>query len=393
MSVTSVRLDEVAQLNPKMPTRLAPQEMVSFIGMADADADTGKTARGHERAFQEVAKGYTQFKSGDILIAKITPCFENGKIVQAQLDHEFGFGSTEFHVVRPDKRFLDSHFLLHFLRQPRVRLDGERRMTGTAGQRRVPEAFLAELRLLMPNLQEQQHIAKGLDQAAELLANRQLAGRLLDDLTRSIFFDMFGNIRASDTVRLGDHLTFVTSGGRGWARYYSDAGSRFIRSLDVRMNEIEDRAAVYVSAPNNAEARRTRVQSDDVLLTITGSLIGRVAPVPQKLDGGYISQHVAILRTDKTVLDPEFLAFFLSLPSEGQRQINHLQYGQTKPGLNFDQIRAMRIPLPAMSEQYLFKERLTAVKGIASSHRAHLEQLDALFASIQNRAFLGELQG
>src|SRR5207253_2857111 len=107
----------------------------------------------------QVSKGYTFFRDGDLLLAKITPCFENGKIAQATLNHELGVGSTEFHVIRPDRMRVSDRFLLRFLRQPRIRLSGERRMTGSAGQRRVPEAFISELELPLPPLEERRRIA------------------------------------------------------------------------------------------------------------------------------------------------------------------------------------------------------------------------------------------
>ena len=99
----------------------------------------------------------------------------------------------------------------------------------------------------MPSLAEQKRIAEILDQADALLAKRQQALPFLNELAQSVFLDMFGDIHNDDMAVLGDGIcTFVTSGGRGWAKYYSDSGSRFIRSLDVRMNEIEDRSAVDV---------------------------------------------------------------------------------------------------------------------------------------------------
>ena len=96
----------------------------------------------------------------------------------------------------------------------------------------------------------------------------------------------------------------MTSGGRGWAKHYSDEGDRFIQSLDVQMGSISARDPVFVVPPDNAEARRTRTAVGDVLLTITGSRIGRVAALPAALAGSFVSQHVAILRPDPQVTLP-----------------------------------------------------------------------------------------
>ncbi|OFW15301.1 MAG: hypothetical protein A3H29_04965 [Acidobacteria bacterium RIFCSPLOWO2_02_FULL_67_21] len=242
---------------------------------------------------------------------------------------------------------------------------------------------------------EQRRIAEVLDRAEALRAMRRAALAQLDTLTQSIFLDMFGDAATNPTgvgtKPLGDHLLFITSGGRGWARFYAAHGSRFIRSLDVRMNQIGSDEIAFVAAPDNAEAHRTRVRAGDVLLTITGSRIGRVAPVPEELVGSYISQHVAILRLDTRRLKPEFLSFFLSLDRGGQRQIAKAQYGQTKPGLNFEQIRRFQVPVPPVPQQGRFAQRVDTVEKLKVVHRASLAELDALFTSLQHRAFRGEL--
>jgi type I restriction enzyme, S subunit len=154
------------------------------------------------------------------------------------------------------------------------------------------------------------------------------------------------------------------------------------------MNSISDEEAVFVKPPNGAEADRTRVKPADVLLTITGSRIGRVAPVPERLTGAFISQHVAILRL-KAGLLPEFLSMFLSLDTGGQRQIARLQYGQTKPGLNLDQIREMRVPVPHVCHQQRFLELAKRVERLRAVQREALRQAEHLFASLLHRAFSG----
>ncbi len=251
---------------------------------------------------------------------------------------------------------------------------------------------LEELRIALPSLSEQQQIGRRLEQADRLRRTRRYALELTDTFLPAAFLKLFGdpttNPLGLPVAELGDFLSFVTSGSRGWAEHYVPEGSRFIRSLDVRMNNISDEDAVFVKPPNNAEADRTRVKPADVLLTITGSRIGRVAPVPERLSGAFISQHVAILRL-KAGLLPEFLSMFLSLDTGGQRQIARAQYGQTKPGLNLNQIREMRVPVPDVCHQQRFLKLAKRVERLRAVQREALRQAEHLFASLLHCAFSG----
>jgi len=192
-ALRTTKLVDIAELNPVLAEHLEGDAVVSFIPMSAVIAETASTTTGEERRFGEVSKGYTPFLNGDVLVAKITPCFENGKIAQATLSHRIGFGSTEFHVVRPLTEQADARYLLHFLRQDHIRRDGERRMTGSAGQRRVPEHFLADLEIPLPPLAEQRRIAEVLDRAEALRAKRRAALDQLETLIQSLFFDIFGD--------------------------------------------------------------------------------------------------------------------------------------------------------------------------------------------------------
>ncbi|MEG4397053.1 restriction endonuclease subunit S [Microcoleus sp. BROC3] len=289
---------------------------------------------------------------------------------------------------------VDSNYFFHLLGSNAVYLEFARRAAG-ATVKNLNIDLVKGVQIPLPPLEEQKRIAEILDRAEELRSKRREAIAQLDTLTQAIFLEMFGdpitNPKGLSIKPLEDYLLFITSGGRGWAKFYAPSGSRFLRSLDVQMNCISKDDLTFVSPPNNAEARRTQVKTGDVLLTITGSRIGRAAPVLNELHGAYISQHVAILRSDPKKISPLFLSFFLNFETGGQRQIAKVQYGQTKPGLNFDQIKNFQVPIPSIDLQQEFADRVEAVEKLKAAHRASLSQLDALFASLQHRAFRGEL--
>lgn len=332
-------------------------------------------------------------QTGDILIlnAAHNAAYVGSKTFRADGATAGALATGEWLIIRADRSVLDPGFAHHWVNERGTR----RAMSELVKGIHLYPKDVERLPMPLPPVAEQRRIAEVLDRADALRTQQRGALARLDGFAEAIFAHMFMRTTSASngaaTEALGDHLRFVTSGGRGWAQYYADRGSRFIRSLDVRMNHIADEDAVFVMPPDNAEARRTRVAAGDVLLTITGSRIGRVSAVPAQLDGAYISQHVAILRPDCTVLLPAFLAFFLSSNAGGQRQIARTQYGQTKPGLNFKQIRSFELPVPPLRLQEEFGRRLATIDRLRSKLDQSLARLDGLFGSLQHRAFRGEL--
>jgi type I restriction enzyme S subunit len=292
--------------------------------------------------------------------------------------------------LRPKKGWLDQRYLWRVLE---ANADNLRSKGRGATFLQVSKSDIAALQIPFPPLEEQRRIARMLDQADALRHLSSCALDKLNTLGRAIFHEMFGRAEAptNDQIDLGAFLTFVTSGGRGWAKYYCERGSRFLRSFDVQMNKIGNEDIVFVNPPNNAEAKRTRIERGDVLLTITGSKIGRAAPVPDDLAGSYISQHVAILRPNQDRLLPSFLSYFLSMDEFGQKQILAKQYGQAKPGLNFEQIRSFRLPNASIERQRLFVDRLSEITPTQRKLNGSAKRTGDLFASLQHRAFKGEL--
>lgn len=152
------RLDEVAEINPPRPPINDPNLPVTFLAMEDV-SESARIQGGSVRPYAEVAKGYTPFIEDDVLIAKITPCFENGKGAYAEnLSNGIGFGSTEFHVLRATDSS-SSRFLYYLSTSPEFRERGEANMQGSAGQKRVPTDFLRSYLFPLPPLAEQRKIA------------------------------------------------------------------------------------------------------------------------------------------------------------------------------------------------------------------------------------------
>ncbi|EHH2570817.1 restriction endonuclease subunit S [Vibrio parahaemolyticus] len=169
-----VHMGDICQINPKKPPE--PENgLISFIPM-DAVSEDAKLLRTETKSYSEVSKGFTSFKELDVLIAKITPCFENGKGAQVtQLENGIGFGSTEFHVLRAKSGI--SAELVYFLTNDKsFRVRGELNMQGSAGQKRVTTDYLKLCKVFIPKqLTEQQKIASVLtaaDKEIELLETK-----------------------------------------------------------------------------------------------------------------------------------------------------------------------------------------------------------------------------
>lgn len=191
-----VRLGNISQVNPRndadddLEASFIPMPLISTLYNGEHGQEL--------RPWREMKKGYTHIADGDIAIAKITPCFENSKAaIFNNLKNGIGAGTTELHVARPFGNTLDPHYILLCLKSPRFLSNGERKMTGSAGQKRVPKDFFAGEPLPFAPLPEQHRIVKKVDELMalcnrleqqvgdQLEAHEVLADTLLDALTHS----------------------------------------------------------------------------------------------------------------------------------------------------------------------------------------------------------------
>ena len=391
----TAKLTDIAELNPTLGKKLPAEELVSFVPMASLSAESASVETTQDRPYAEVAKGFTPFLDGDVLVAKITPCFENGKIAQARLQRSHGFGSTEFHVVRARPGIAESRYLHHYLRLEEVRANGQRRMTGSGGQRRVPASFLADLAIPLPPLEEQRRIAAILDQAETLRTQRRTALALLDSLTQSLFLDMFGdpvaNPREFEIKPLAD-VTKFENGDRS-SNYPSGddlktSGVLFLSTKNIVNNTLDLSQPQYITEEKFSSLSRGKALSGDLIITLRGTLGSCCI-----FDGGhktaFINAQMMLIRPTVKVLSVYLHALLTS--DNAKAHFDYIGRGAAVPQLTSAQLAELKVLVPPLPLQQTFATRIAAIEALKATHRRALAALDALFASLQQRAFTGAL--
>ncbi len=186
------KLSEVVFVNPnKIDTIPSDEKLVSFIPMADVDERWGTINLKQEKMYSQVRKGYTVFQENDVIFAKITPCMENGKAAIAKdLTNGIGFGSTEFHILRPGPLVI-KEWIFGLIRLKYFRNLAKNSFTGTAGQQRVPSNFISNISVPVPNLDLQKKFAVYLNLIYSQLSNRLIVQNKIEVLYKTLLSKAF----------------------------------------------------------------------------------------------------------------------------------------------------------------------------------------------------------
>jgi type I restriction enzyme S subunit len=397
-SLVHASLGEVAKLNPTFKAKtVSPDELVDFLPMSAVSAELTTVRATEQRQLREVQKGYTNFADGDVLLAKITPCFENGKIAFAQLKTAYGFGSTEFHVIRADRDRLDGRYLVHFLRRDEIRVDGARNMTGSAGQRRVPKHYLESLSIPLPPVTEQRRIAAILDKTDALRARRREALAQLDSLTQSIFIEMFGD-PGSNPKGWPMHVFKDLIAGKpnnGIFKKNDEYGTGlpvvWVEEL-FRGHGIDCAESRRLSA-SEREVEQYGLNHGDILfcrssLKLSGIGYNNIYLGENKK--ALFECHVIRISPDKKKIDPEFFNFVLRMPNQRQKLFKHAKT-VTMSTIDQDGLLRLDLPLPPLSLQIKFSDLLKQIERLKAVQFKGLKELANLFSALQHRAFRGEL--
>lgn len=195
-------------------------------------------------------------------------------------------------------------------------------------------------------------------------------------------------------VRLGELAYYVTSGSRDWSKYYSNSGAYFIRTQDINTNKLVLENVAYMELPEQVEGKRSLLEKDDLLTTITGANVGKCARVDFEIPEAYVSQSVALTKlVDKRL--SEYLHYSLISPSGGGGELKERAYGIGRPVLSLEDVKNIKIPLAPFDEQreIIYRiDRLLKKEDSSILLIDNLEkELNGLKNSILSKAFRSEL--
>lgn len=292
------------------------------------------------------------------------------------------------HVLKPRDGQIDVDFLGYLL----MFYDVTPYISGST-RKKLNKSQAEKIPLEIPPMLTQKKIVVKLDAVGKAQELNDLQISKTEELFKSIIQEnILSNSNSWEQVKVRNLALMVGSGStpRGGSSTYKLEGTPFIRSQNVLMLDLDLSDIVFIDEKTHKKMSRTKVYPQDVLLNITGASIGRVAIYPKSFEEANVNQHVCIIRVDVNKVVPEYLAIFLATES-GQDQIWRIQAGGTRQGLNFEQVKDLKIFLPSVKEQQRVVEKLSAVQEHKKLLLKQKSLLRELFDSVLDKSMKGEL--
>jgi len=375
------KLGEVCLINPKSCT-LRDDTEVSFIPMTKV-GEHGEFDASEIKNYSEVKKGFTNFQNGDILFAKITPCMENGKgAIAHNMKNGIGFGSTEFHVLRPDTDKITSEWLYYLTTWKTFRKEAERNMTGSAGQKRVPKTFLENYVVNLPDIDTQKSENKILRKVDDLIFLRKQQLAKLDELVKARFVEMF--LLHDYPTKTLDELSIGKGeyGAQSASTEYNPSRPRYVRITDVNDDgTLNDNC---VSSENISDDAQYKLSYGDFMFARMGATVGKTYAFlsGNQIFAGYLIRY----KLNLSLVNPRYLFWYTKL-DEYQTWVKLNQSGAAQPGINAKKYGSLKIPVPPIELQNQFATFVARIDQQRQTVQQSLEKLELMKKALMQEYF------
>ncbi|MCJ7617331.1 MAG: restriction endonuclease subunit S [Desulfobacterales bacterium] len=377
------KLGDVCEIKPpksEARNKLKETDVVSFAPMEDLGINQKFLNPTKERILKEVSGSYTYFANDDVLLAKITPCFENGKLgIAKNLKNGIGFGSSEYLVFRTNEN-LFPEYLYYFLLRPQFIEEGAKRMTGAVGHKRVSNEFIENCTISVPPLPEQKHIVAILDETFESIAkakenaekNLKNAKEIFESYLQSVFENK----------------------GKGWEEKTLNQISENLDSKRIPITKkIRTNGSIpYYGASGIVDYVEEYIFDEDLLLVSEdgANLLARTYPIAFSINGKtWVNNHAHVLRFNNRA-SQKYVELYLN-----SIKLDDFVSGMAQPKLNQAMLNKIPIPFPPLIEQQFIVSKLDALsaetKKLEATYQKKLADLEELKKSLLQKAFNGEL--
>lgn len=287
-----------------------------------------------------------------------------------------------------DKERISKDFFVH---QVGLILENAASDAHGATMKHLTKPVFDALPFCLPPYEKQCEIAEVLDKVTSLISLRKQQLAKLDELVKARFVEMFGDAKLNPNnlpcCSLSECIVFLTSGSRGWSQYFTDSGEYFITIKNVKNCKITLQDVQCVTPPDNAEAKRTRVQENDLLISITADL-GRTGIVTKEIaeHGAYINQHLTCIRLKQDKLNPLYVAYYMESDA-GKEQFIAKNQSAVKAGLNFNAINSLKLMVPPLALQNQFAAFVERVDQQKQTVQQSLEKLELMKKALMQEYF------
>ena len=305
----------------------------------------------------------------------------------AVLDIDAATNQAIVGIMVTDKRVLPE-FLYYYLVSQKENVV---KMGRGVAQNNINMALLRDFEVPIFEQKKQKMVIRNLERLDNLILLRKQQLAKLDELVKARFVEMFGDAKLNPNnlpcCSLSEYIVFLTSGSRGWSQYFTDSGEYFITIKNVKNCKITLQDVQCVTPPDNAEAKRTRVQENDLLISITADL-GRTGIVTKKIaeHGAYINQHLTCIRLKQDKLNPLYVAYYMESDA-GKEQFIAKNQSAVKAGLNFNAINSLKLMVPPLALQNQFAAFVERVDQQKQTVQQSLEKLELLKKALMQEYF------
>ena len=336
--------------------------------------------------------GGTKFKNGDTIMARITPCLENGKTAMVNIldDNEIGFGSTEYIVFRAKNNITDPYFIYYLVTSDCIRNPAIKSMVGSSGRQRVQTDVVANLSIKLPPLPTQQKIAailSSLDDKIELnnKINTNLE-RQAQDLFKNWFVDKY-----EKEGTIGDYCA-VKSGFAFKSAWWQDEGTKVIRIGDIEQGCLNLETCAHVATDKIEVAKDFIVQGGDLVIAMTGATIGKFSMIPKTQEPILVNQRVGKFFLGNNPIEKVPFIYCTLKQEEVITEFINRGQGSAQPNISTGDILSIPCWIPNKNEIDNFNKTIQPMFETIISNQEENRKLSVLRDSLLPKLMNGEIE-